>query len=59
MGARILWTAAVLLLRMWTAEHAERGKIYIGDRRDQQAAVCRIFAKRIVSERAGASGQRG
>jgi L-alanine-DL-glutamate epimerase-like enolase superfamily enzyme len=31
-----------LLLRVWTAEGI-RGQIYIGDERDQQAAVCRIL----------------
>ena len=35
-----------LLLRMWTAEGI-RGQIYIGDERDQQAAVCRILREEL------------
>jgi len=35
-----------LLLRVWTAEGI-RGQIYIGDERDQQAAVCRILREEL------------
>ncbi len=35
-----------LLLRVWTAEGI-RGQIYIGDERDQQAAVCRIVREEL------------
>ena len=46
MGARILDRRCTLLLRMWTAEGI-RGQIYIGDERDQQAAVCRILREEL------------
>ena len=36
-----------LLLRVWTAEGI-RGQIYIGDERDQQAAVCRILRDELL-----------
>src|SRR5919205_3681730 len=36
-----------LLLRVWTAEGI-RGQIYIGDERDQQAAVCRVLRDELL-----------
>ena len=47
-----------LLLRLRTSGGVQ-GQIYIGDERDQQAAVCRILQQELFPNVLGRPGQRG